>query len=118
MYLNFREVYVCIIMVMDIALQGKDPTPWFSYYRWEYLRSLGVSELEFFEHPIACMSIIHTHIYYVHTNHITLHTHTHRTFTQTHIYIHIHHISHSHILTYKLHTSHIHISHTRYTYYR
>jgi len=39
------------------SVLGGDPTPWFTHYRWHYLRSLGVSETEFFEHPVACLLV-------------------------------------------------------------
>ncbi len=37
------------------SMQGKDTTPWFNFYRWEYLRSLGVSDFEFFEQPVTIL---------------------------------------------------------------
>lgn len=37
------------------SLQGKDSTPWFNFYRWEYLRALGVSDFEYFEHPVSIL---------------------------------------------------------------
>ncbi|PRP88533.1 hypothetical protein PROFUN_02944 [Planoprotostelium fungivorum] len=39
------------------AVLGGDPTPWFTHYRWHYLRSLGVSDTEFFEHPVAALLV-------------------------------------------------------------
>ena len=54
MFLFSKKVHLVTVLRSCLALQGKDPTPWYSIYRWEYIRSLGISEVEFFEHPIAC----------------------------------------------------------------
>jgi len=40
------------------SLREKEATPWYTYYRWEYLKSMGVSEIECFEHPIACLLVV------------------------------------------------------------
>jgi len=40
------------------SLQLKDPAPWYTYYRWEFLRSMGVTEIECFEHPVACLLVV------------------------------------------------------------
>eukprot|EP01119_Soliformovum_irregulare_P017192 TRINITY_DN5065_c0_g1_i1.p1 TRINITY_DN5065_c0_g1~~TRINITY_DN5065_c0_g1_i1.p1 ORF type:complete len:1258 (+),score=327.93 TRINITY_DN5065_c0_g1_i1:91-3864(+) len=37
------------------AITNQDPTPWYSAFRWEYLRTIGASEVEYFEHPVACI---------------------------------------------------------------
>eukprot|EP01117_Protostelium_nocturnum_P005453 TRINITY_DN1976_c0_g1_i3.p1 TRINITY_DN1976_c0_g1~~TRINITY_DN1976_c0_g1_i3.p1 ORF type:complete len:1121 (-),score=430.32 TRINITY_DN1976_c0_g1_i3:762-4124(-) len=39
------------------SVLGGDPTPWFTHFRWHYLRSLGITETEFFEHPVATLLI-------------------------------------------------------------
>lgn len=39
------------------SLQGRDATPWYNFYRWEYIRSMPLVDFEFFEHPVACTFI-------------------------------------------------------------
>lgn len=39
------------------TLSNVDPTPWFTQYRWSYVRSVGVNEVEFFEHPVAMLLV-------------------------------------------------------------
>eukprot|EP01114_Cavostelium_apophysatum_P009903 TRINITY_DN2322_c0_g2_i1.p1 TRINITY_DN2322_c0_g2~~TRINITY_DN2322_c0_g2_i1.p1 ORF type:complete len:1266 (+),score=437.02 TRINITY_DN2322_c0_g2_i1:149-3946(+) len=56
-YQNFKFSDKESIPAYQKALQ-KDSTPWYTYYRWEYLRSMGISELECFEHPVACLLVV------------------------------------------------------------
>jgi hypothetical protein len=36
------------------ACKGQDVTPWYTQYRWAYLRSIGPAPFEQFDVPVAC----------------------------------------------------------------
>jgi len=36
------------------ACKERDMTPWFTHYRWAYLRAIGAAPFEQFEAPVAC----------------------------------------------------------------
>jgi trafficking protein particle complex subunit 8 len=38
--------------------RGEEVTPWYCRYREEFVRSLGVSDHEFIEHPVACVCVL------------------------------------------------------------
>ena len=42
---------------MRITGKLQEQTPWFERYRREFYRMLGFSELETFDHPVACASL-------------------------------------------------------------
>ena len=53
--LHCHSNYRSVVSAGSIAA-GEVPrqTPWFEKYRQEYLRLLGFSDLETYDHPVAC----------------------------------------------------------------
>lgn len=56
-FTKLQKSMLVLLQLISVALSTVDPTPWFTQYRWSYIRSVGVNEVEFFEHPVAMLLV-------------------------------------------------------------
>ena len=54
-----------LVVVRRAACKGQDVTPWYTQYRWAYLRSIGPAPYEHFDVPVACAHPNHSILFYL-----------------------------------------------------